>query len=258
MILAMKRSSQIAACASLGLLVVLLAFPAPASAAEKGRAYAGLVFSFGRTSGSSFDGRSGTEISGVFAAIPKPEAATGYGALIGIRGNFFGAEISYVHSPTHGSVFDPTPQYLGSRSVKAAHDAVNIDFKFHFWTERVIGAYACAGLSINFLNVKNSFFGQEATGLKPGSWTEYNYVWKEYGGVTYFGVGLNLGAGLEVNVSSRLSFNAGILFRPIFYSSLDLKPYDQDFDTSAYDFTVSDMTALHLALTVGLQFALTK
>jgi len=258
MIRVMKVSRKFAALAVTGLVLLVSALPSPSLGAEKGRAYGGLLFSFSRISGKSFDGHSGTEVSGVFAAVPKLDAGPSYGALIGIRGEFFGAEISYIYSRSKGSLFDPTPEYLASRAATAANHAVNIDFKFHFWPDKTIGAYALAGLSIDIMNVRKGFFGQEATGLKPGSPNEYNYVWKEYGDVSFFGLGADLGAGLEINLSSRFILNAGILVRPTFFSSLDLKPYDPDYDVSTHDFNVSGMTGLYLALTAGIQYVFSK
>jgi hypothetical protein len=249
-----KNSPKIRAFGSLGLLLALLAVPIVSPAAEKGQVYAGLLFSFARTSGSSFDGHSGSEVTGVFAAIPKLDPASGYGLLVGVRGDIFGVELAYTQAPAKGSLFDPTPAVLGSRSASSTMHTVNIDFKFHFWPRQTVGAYAIAGLNIAFLNVKEAFFGQEKTGLKPGSSTEYNYIWKIFGDVGFFGVGLNLGAGLEVALGPRFVLNGGVFFRPTFFSSLDLKPYDASYEVDVSDFTVSGMTGLTLGVTAGLQF----
>lgn len=249
-----KNSPKLRALGSLGLLLALLAMPILSPAAEKGQIYAGLLFSFARTGGSSFDGHSGSEITGIFAAIPKLDPAAGYGILVGVRGDLFGVELAYSLTPAKGSLFDPTPAVLGSRSTDSVHHTVNLDFKAHIWPRRTIGAYAIGGLNISMLNVKNAFFGQEATGLKPGSSTEYNYIWKAFGDVGYFGIGLNLEAGVEVAVGSRFVLNGGVFFRPVFFSSIDLKPYDKQYEFTAADFRISDMTGLILGVTAGLQF----
>lgn len=249
-----KDSLKRRALGSLVLLLTLLALPVLSPAAERSQVYAGLIFSFARTGGSSFDGHSGSEISGIFAAIPKLDPAAGYGVLVGARGDLFGVELAYVRTAAKGSLFDPTPAVLGSRSANSVMHTINVDFKVHFWPNRAFGAYAIGGLSIAFLNVKSAFFGHEKAGLKPGSSTEYNYIWKAYGDVGYFGVGLSLGTGLEVALTPRFVLNGGVFFRPTFFSSLDLKPYDEAFEVTASDFRVSGMTGLTLGVTGGLQF----
>jgi len=253
-----RISRKLSAIGCFGLLLLVWVLPSPSPGSEKGQLYGSLVFTFSKISGSSFAGHSGAETSGVYASIPKLDQAPGYGAVIGIRGDLFGAELGYVYSSSKGSLFDPTPEFLGSRTATAASHTVNIDFKFHFWTQRTVGAYAYGGLSVVLLNVKKNFFGQEATGLKPGSSTEYNYVWKAFGDAGFFGIGIDLGAGLEVALGPRFVLTGGVLFRPTFFSSIDLKPYDPAYETSVYDFSVSGVKGITFGLTVGLQYYFSK
>ena len=255
---AVRDSRKLAAIGSLGLVLLAVALPSPSRGSEKGRIYGGLMLTFSKIGGSGFDGHSGTETSGVYASIPKLDRAPGYGAVLGVRGEIFGVELGYIYSSMKGSVFDPTPEIRGSRPATSASHAFNADFKFHFWPQRVVGAYAFGGLSIVLLNVKKDFFGQEATGLKPGSSTEYNYEWKAFGDVDFFGMGVNLGAGLEVALGSRIVLTGGVIFRPTFFSSINLKPYDPEFETTAYDFSVSGMNGINFGLSFGFHYYFSK
>jgi hypothetical protein len=255
---AVRTSRKLAAIGAWGLLLLTAALPSPSRGAEKAQIYGGLLFTFSKIGGSSFDGHSINEVSGVIAPIPRLDRAPGFGAAVGVRGEIFGVELGYVFSSIKGNVFDPTPEVAGSRPATSATHSFNVDFKFHFWPQQTLGAYAFGGLSIVLLNVKKDFFGQEATGLKPGSSTEYNYVWKAFGDVDFFGMGIDLGAGLEVALGSRLVLTGGVLFRPTFFSSVNLKPYDTAFETTVSDFSVSGMTGINFGLTLGLQYYFSK
>ena len=255
---AVKISRKLSAIGCFALFLSVMVLPSPSFGSEKGQIYGSLIFTFSKISGKSFDGHSGSEVSGVYASVPKLDPSPGYGAVIGIRGDFFGVELGYVYSTSKGSLFDPTPAILGSRAATALTHTLNVDFKFHFWTERTIGAYAYGGLSVVLLNAKKNFFGQEDLGLKPGSSTEHNYVWKEYGDAGFFGIGIDLGAGLEVALSQRIVLTGGVILRPTFFSSLDLQPYDASYNTSAYDFSLSGIKGINLGLTVGLQYYIAK
>ncbi|MDP2915517.1 MAG: hypothetical protein Q8O91_08705 [Candidatus Aminicenantes bacterium] len=111
----MRLSRKLSAIGCFGLLLLVWVLPSPSRGSEKGQLYGSPIFTFSKIGGSSFDGHSGAEMSGVYASIPKLDQAPGYGAVIGIRGDFFGVELGYVYSSSKGSLFDPTPEFLGSR-----------------------------------------------------------------------------------------------------------------------------------------------
>jgi hypothetical protein len=211
---------------------------------EKNRIYLGFTYSYNNTSGKSFDGESGFSGEGQYMAIPKLKAGTGFGAILGLRGEDVGVEISYSFARHDGTLKDPTLPAGGTRLEKIGSHDFNIDLKGHIRPGSRLEGYYQIGLAIVFIDVGKSIFGVE------------NEEWKTIGDVVYQAAGVDLGIGLDLWLSYRIGLTAGLFYRPLFFSTAKETYYDYAAEMGTLDTQVTGMKGHSLGLNVGILFNL--
>jgi hypothetical protein len=211
---------------------------------EKNRIYLGFAYSYNNTSGKSFDGESGFSSEGQYMAIPKLKAGTGFGAILGLRGEDIGVELSYSFARHNGTLKDLTLSPVGIRTEKIENHDLNVDLKGHIRPGSRLEGYYQIGLAIVFVNVGKSIFGVE------------NEEWKTIGDVVYQAAGVDLGVGLDFWLSRRIGLTAGLFYRPLFFSTAKETYYDYAAEIGALDTQVTGMKGHSLGLNVGILFNL--
>jgi hypothetical protein len=131
--------------------------------------------------------------------IPSIGRNFGFGALLGHREGPWAAEISFWRS-------DHTASWTGGGSVTfttpASLQSVNIDFKRYFFTELPTQPFILMGMSFPWLWVR-----QASTLIDINSGTPVAVMSND---ATMSGLGLNLGAGLEIYVGDGFSILGGV------------------------------------------------
>lgn len=211
---------------------------------EKSRIYLGLTYSYNNTSGKSFDGKSVFSSEGQYMPIPKLKAASGFSAVLGLRGEDIGVELSYSYAGHDGTLKDLTLPAGGTRMEKVGNHDFNIDLKGHIRPGSRLEGYYQIGLAIVFVSVGKSIFGVE------------NAEWKTIGDVVYQAAGIDLGVGLDFWLSHRIGFTAGLFYRPLFFSTAKETLYDYAADMGTLDIDVSGMKGYSLGINIGILFNL--
>ncbi len=208
---------------------------------QKSRIYLGLTYSYNNTSGKSFDGEYEVPLGeGLYMPIPKLKAAPGFSAILGLRGEDFGMEISYSYARHVGTLKDPTLPQGGTRMEKVGNHDLNIDLKGHIRPGSRLEGYYQIGLAIAFVSVGKSIFGVE------------NAEWKTIGDVVYQAAGIDLGVGLDFWLSRRIGLTAGLFYRPLFFSTAKETLYEYAAEMGTLDIEVSGMKGHGLGLNVGI------
>ena len=212
---------------------------------EKSRIYLGLTYSYNNTSGKSFNGEYAfSPSSGQYIPLPKLKAATGFSAILGLRGENIGMEISYSYARHDGTLKDPTLPPGGTRMEKVGNHDFNIDLKGHIRPGSRLEGYYQIGLAIVFVSVGKSIFGVE------------NAEWKTIGDAVYQAAGIDLGVGLDFWLSRRIGLTAGLFFRPLFFSTAKETLYDYAAEMGTLDIEVSGMKGHSLGINIGILFNL--
>jgi len=208
---------------------------------EKSRIYLGLTYSYNNTSGKSFDGKFEVDLGdGLYMPIPKFKAASGFSAILGLRGENIGVEISYSYARHDGTLKDPTLPPGGTRMEKVGNHDFNIDLKGHIRPGSRLEGYYQIGLAIGFVSVDKSIFGVE------------NSEWKTIGDVVYQAAGVDLGVGLDFWLSRRIGLTAGLFYRPLFFSTAKETLYDYAAEMGTLDVEVSGMKGHSLGISIGI------
>jgi hypothetical protein len=211
---------------------------------EKSRIYLGLTYSYNNTSGKSFDGEFAFSSSGQYMPIPKLKAASGFSAVLGLRGEDIGVELSYSYAGHDGTLKDPTLPSGGTRMEKVGNHDFNIDLKGHIRPGSRLEGYYQIGLAIVFVSVGKSIFGVE------------NEEWKTIGDVVYQAAGIDIGVGLDFWLSRRIGLTAGLFYRPLFFSTAKETLYEYAAEMGTLDIDVSGMKGHSLGLNIGILFNL--
>jgi len=211
---------------------------------ERSRIYLGFCYSYNNTSGKSFDGESVFASSGQFIPIPKLKAASGFSAVLGLRGENIGMELSYSYARHDGELKDPTLSSDGTRMEKVANHDFNIDLKGRFRPGSRLEGYYQVGLAIIFVGVNKSIFGIE------------DDEWKVIGDTVYQAAGIDLGVGLDFWLSHRIGLTAGLFYRPMFFSTAKEDLYEYSAEMGTLDIDVSGMKGYSLGINLGILFNL--
>jgi hypothetical protein len=211
---------------------------------EKSRIYFGFTYSYNKTSGKSFDGESLFSSEGQYLPIPKLKAAAGFSAILGIRGEDIGVELSYSYVRHDGTLKDPTLPTGGTRMEKVANHDFNIDLKGHIWPGSRLEGYYQIGLAIVFVSLDKSIFGIEDSN------------WKIIGDAVYQAAGVDLGIGMDFWLSHRIGLTAGLFYRPLFFSTAKENLYDYAAEMGTFDVDLTGMKGHSLGLNVGILFNL--
>ncbi len=207
---------------------------------ERSRIYLGLGFAYNSTTGKSFDGESAFFSSGQFIPVPKLKAAPGFNAVLGLRGENIGIELSYLYFSHDGTLKDPTLAEGESRGQKVGNHGFNIDLKGHFWPGSRLEGYFQIGLAVSFLSVDKSIFGTEDS------------VWKIMGNAVYQSAGLDLGVGMDFWLNRRIGLTTGLFYRPLFFSTLKESLYETPNVMGTLDVDLTGMKGHSLGLTAGI------
>jgi len=211
---------------------------------DRSRIYLGLTYSYNNTSGKSFDGESSFSSSGQYMPVPKLKAASGFSAVLGLRGENIGVELSYSYAGHDGTLKDPTLSSNGTRMQKVGNHDFNIDLKGRLRPGSRLEGYCQIGLAIVFVSVDKSIFGLE------------NNEWKVIGDTVYQAAGIDLGVGLDFWLSHRIGLTAGLFYRPIFFSTAKENLYEYSAEMGTLDIEVSGMKGRSLGINVGILFNL--
>nr|MBN2276717.1 porin family protein [candidate division Zixibacteria bacterium] len=163
--------------------------------------YLGLTLPY-NTVGGDFDGSLSLYNSGLQEGfyIPDADGAIGFGAVAGYEKYFngklgFGAELAFErtsHDVTQSTWTSTATLIIFSGNLKAFYDASPVE------------PYLLFGISVPRFTAKN--------GSVSGT---YQSVFED---ARFTGVGINLGAGINLYVMPKLNLNAGITYRYINYS----------------------------------------
>jgi hypothetical protein len=153
---------------------------------------------------------SGTTVSGGSTFIGNPEVdlvpsitrSFGFGVLVGHREGPWAAEISFWRSDHTASFIFAGPTTLTD---PASLQAVNIDFKRYFFTQLPTQPFISLGVSFPWLWVRNFSFITDNAVPVP------NILHQD--DETLSGIGLNIGAGMELYLDNNFSLIGGLYQR---------------------------------------------
>ncbi len=151
------------------------------------------VFDFA-LDGVTFDGSSiYKEIGGdEIMILPRLERKTAFRVLVGARSRRGAFEVSYDQTKHRGTFFDAPGE--------ATFHAINGDERMFVFTRSRIQPYGLAGLSLQWLTIKD------------GSYLEPNI-----GNATFRGMGVNMEAGVMVYPVSRVGISTGYRYRAMWF-----------------------------------------
>lgn len=129
--------------------------------------------------------------------IPSITRQFGWGALLGHREGPWAAELSFWRSEHTATYISAGPV---TSTMPASLQAVNIDFKRYFFTQLPVQPFVSMGLSFPWLWVRQASFLTD-TASPP------NVVGVD--DETISGIGMNLGAGLELYLGDNFSIFGG-------------------------------------------------
>ena len=157
----------------------------------------------------SFTHTGGTTISGGVTTTQNPEVdlipsitrSFGFGVILGHREGPWSGEISFWRSSHTATFIFAGPTTLTS---PASLNAINVDFKRYFFTQLPTQPFIDLGLSFPWLWVRNfSYITDEST---PPNILQQNDE-------TISGIGLNIGAGMELYLDNNFSILGGLYER---------------------------------------------
>ncbi len=163
--------------------------------------------------------------------IPAITRNYGWGALVGHREGPWAAEVSFWRNDTNGSYYSGGVTTTNPASLQA----INIDFKRYFLTQLPTQPFVSLGVSFPWLWVRNfSYLVNENT--SPPTLVSVNDE-------TISGIGLNLGAGLEIYLDNNFSIIGGAYQR---WGSFDQisGAAKVPFDSLTFDGNTSNVGAL--------------
>ncbi len=157
--------------------------------------YMGLSLPY-NTIGGDFNGDTVLVGSSDIILVPSIEGGYGFGITLGVTSGQVAGEMSYLRT-THDASF----QGLKGDVV---YNMVNLDGKYYFLAHERAQPYLLLGLSFPWLTIIDG----SATLTAPPS----------VGDATFTGIGLNLGTGIAYYLNPRVSINAGINYRLVWYT----------------------------------------
>ncbi len=154
--------------------------------------YVGLSLPYNNISG-DFNGDTVLVGPSDIIIVPKIEDDYGFGILLGVTSGQGAGELSYLRT-THDASF------LGGKG-EVEYNMVNIDGKYYFLAHARVQPYLLLGLSFPWLIIKDGSASSSAVG-----------------DATFTGIGFNLGTGIAYYLHPRVSINAGINYKPLWYT----------------------------------------
>ncbi|HEX3047900.1 MAG TPA: outer membrane beta-barrel protein [Bacillota bacterium] len=153
--------------------------------------------------GYGFDGDSIYSLDGYPYSMGKPMLDPGAGFTItgGMVVNPIGLEMSYTNSSHFGSCYVGTYTWDGV----ASFNNIDFDMKIFMDPESSLKPYLLLGMAIPWVVVKDGEHDSTTDGVT--------------GDCTYSGIGLNLGGGIDLEVSKELSIQGEAVYRLAGYSS---------------------------------------
>lgn len=132
--------------------------------------------------------------------IPSITRQFGWGVLVGHREGPWAAEVSFVRSDHTATFIFAGPVTM---TTPASLQAINIDFKRYFFTEIPTQPFINIGVSFPWLWVRNFSYLTDPTGT----------ILLQQNDETISGIGLNIGAGLELYLDNNFSIIGGLYQR---------------------------------------------
>jgi hypothetical protein len=182
--------------------------------------YMGLSLPY-NTIGGDFNGDTALVGSSDIILIPSIDDGYGFGISLGITSGQFAGEISYLRT-THDASFQ------GAKG-DVEYNMVNLEGKYYFLAHKRTQPYLLWDLSFPWLTIVD---GSVTLPPSPPS----------VGDATLTGIGFNLGTGIAYYLHPRVSINAGINYRLVWYTRaegvVEEGKLEDSIDGSGFNFNV--------------------
>jgi opacity protein-like surface antigen len=197
---------------------------APAAAQTGERRYIGLSLQ-NYALGSGFDGVSYFASDTEAFLVPEIGTATGVGLRLGVRSQRAAGEVAYVRGSHAAS-------WMGATGT-ATSKSLDLNVKVFFRPASRTQPFLLAGLAFPSLTVTDGSYS-----LGGGT-----------SNATYYGLGMNLGAGVEHQLDRRVALQAALIYAPNFFHTVksDYVDVDQEIESIS-----GSHFALEASLLVGL------
>lgn len=148
--------------------------------------------------GKTFDGETlYKEVDGEeMAILPRLNKQRMFRGVLGYRGRQAAVEFSYERTQHNGTFADEIP-------VDTTFQAINIDSKFFFLSEKRVQPHAAVGVSIPWLDIKDG-----------------SYLEPDLGDARWRGYGLNTEAGVTVFPTPRVGVSIGYTYRVMWFDRM--------------------------------------
>jgi hypothetical protein len=144
--------------------------------------------------------------------VPSLDNGYGFGVLLGQREGAYAGEFSYIQSYHTGTFTGPPALSPGTGENTAIYHVISLDFKRYFFTKLQAQPFVSLGVNYTWIDIDNASALVDFT-TTPGTTVRE-------GSLSLEGIGLNLGAGLEIYMGEGFSLVGGAYERFTGYSGI--------------------------------------